>query len=76
MIVDIGLSGGFALTGLRVMVKPPDSRKIPGFILAISRPSSNSTCVRSAGTIAGWNFWEGHLSYVYYSLGFLGFLSE
>jgi len=35
VIVDIGLSGSFVATGLRVMVKQPDSRGIPGFFLAI-----------------------------------------
>ena len=35
MIVDIGLSGSFVATGLRVMLKQPDSRGIPGFFLAI-----------------------------------------
>ena len=34
-IVDIGLSDRFVPTGLRVMVKQPDSREIPGFFLAI-----------------------------------------
>jgi len=35
VIVNIGLPGWFAATGLRVMVKQPDSRGIPCFFVAI-----------------------------------------
>ena len=35
MIVSIGLLGWFAATGLRVMVKQPDSRGTPAFFVAI-----------------------------------------
>ena len=35
MIGNVGLPGWFAATGLRVTVKEPDSRGIPGFFVAI-----------------------------------------
>ena len=38
MIVNIGLSGRFMATGLRVRTKQPDSRGMPGFFLAIFSP--------------------------------------
>ena len=53
VIVNIGLPSWFAATGLRVTVERPDS---PGFQASSwpsSRLSPNSTCGRSAGTIAG-----------------------
>ena len=59
MIVDIGLSGRFVATGLRVMVKQPVSRGIPGFFLAIfSAVTQLDVCP------VGWyncrvEFWEG-----------------
>ena len=53
VIVNTGLPGWFVATGLRVTVKQP----IPAGFQASSRPfsrsSPKSTCVRSAGTIAG-----------------------
>ncbi len=35
MIVNIGLTDWFGASGLRVMVKQPDSRGMPGFFPAI-----------------------------------------
>ena len=39
MIVDTGLPGWFAATGLGVMVEQPESRGIPDFFAAIYRSS-------------------------------------
>lgn len=35
VIVNIGLPGWFVAIGLRVMVKQPDSRRIPGFFVVV-----------------------------------------
>jgi hypothetical protein len=56
VIVNIGLPDWFGASGLRVTVKQPDSRGIPGFFTSFFSVVTHSTCVRSAGKIAGWSF--------------------
>jgi hypothetical protein len=40
--------------------------------LVTHQSSPNSTCVRSAGTIARWSFWEGQDDFGYQCVEFVG----